>query len=261
MVFLGSGGARIVVAKQVRASGGIWFCLDGTRFLVDPGPGALVRMTASRHGLKPTELSGILLSHRHLDHAGDVNIMVEAMTLGGTERRGVLFAPGDALEGGDPVVLRYLRGFLDQVVTLVEHGNYRLGRVEFSCPVRHRHRGEVYGFRFRVPGLTVSYIADTSYFPELAELYRADVVVVNVVRLERSELDHMHVPEATELVRAIKPKLAIISHFGMTVIRARPWEVARQMSEETGFEVVAASDGRLIDLSRYRAASGHGSSE
>jgi len=255
MVFLGSGGARIVVARQVRASGGIWLCLDGTRLLVDPGPGALVRMTGSRHDLKPTELSGVLLSHRHLDHAGDVNIMVEAMTLGGTERRGVLFAPEDALEGEDPVVLRYLRGFLDGVVTLKERGSYRLGQVEFSCPVRHRHRGEVYGFKFCVPGLTVSYVADTSYFPDLAELYRADVVIINVVRLERSELDHIHVPEATELVRVMRPKLAVISHFGMTVIRARPWEVARKMSEATGCEVVAASDGRLIDLSQYRAVS------
>jgi ribonuclease BN (tRNA processing enzyme) len=254
LVFLGSGGARIVVAKQIRASGGIWFNLDGTRFLVDPGPGALVRMTGSRHNLRPTELAGILLSHRHLDHAGDVNIMVEAMTLGGTERRGVLFAPEDALEGTDPVVLRYLRGFLEQVVTLAERGEYRLGNVVFSCPVRHRHRGEVYGFRFSIPGLTVSYVADTSYFPELAELYQADVVIVNVVRLERSELDHMHVPEAVELVRQMKPKLAVISHFGMTVVRARPWIVARQMSEETGCEVIAASDGRELDLRPYRAA-------
>ena len=56
LVFLGSGGARIVVAKQVRASGGIYFNLAGTSFLVDPGPGALVRMTASRYNLDPAGL-------------------------------------------------------------------------------------------------------------------------------------------------------------------------------------------------------------
>ena len=102
MVILGSGGARIVVAKQLRASGGIWFSLAGTRFLLDPGPGSLVRMTGSRHRLDPTKLAGILLSHRHLDHSGDVNNMIEAMTMGGTELRGTLFAPSDALEGDDP---------------------------------------------------------------------------------------------------------------------------------------------------------------
>ncbi len=281
MVILGSGGARIVVAKQLRASGGIWFSLGGTQFLLDPGPGALVKMTGSRHRLDPTKLAGILLSHRHLDHSGDVNNMIEAMTMGGTEPRGTLFAPSDALEGDDPVVLKYVRPFLKQLVTLKEGGSYELGSVRFSCPVRHQHRGEVYGFRFETgrsqkpearcqksevqtglkeensertePGLTVSYIADTRYFPELAEHYRADVVIMNVVRLEPSNLDHLHAPDAEELVKAIRPKLTVLSHFGMKMLAARPWVIAREMSERTRCQVVAATDGMLVDLEPYEA--------
>jgi ribonuclease BN (tRNA processing enzyme) len=252
IVFLGSGGARIVVAKQVRASGGIWLELAGTRLLLDPGPGSLVRITSSRHGLDPAKLDAILLSHRHLDHAADVNVMVEAMTTGGTEVRGRLFAPADALEGEDPVVLRYLRQFLAEVVVLEEGCSWRVGDVELSCPVRHRHRGEVYGFRFSSPGLTLSYVADTAFFPELAEHYRADVMVLNVVRDKPSGLDHLHAPEAADIITAAQPKLAVITHFGMTMINARPWLVAEAMSEKTGVKVVAASDGRMIDLEPYR---------
>jgi ribonuclease BN (tRNA processing enzyme) len=274
MVILGSGGARIVVAKQLRASGGIWFSLAGTRFLLDPGPGSLVRMTGSRHRLDPTKLAGILLSHRHLDHSGDVNNMIEAMTMGGTELRGALFAPSDALAGDDPVVLKYVRPFLQRIVTLTEGGSYELGNVRFTCPVRHQHRGEVYGFRFEVGAdedlttktprheegserspvpsprapLTISYIADTRYFPELAEHYRADVVIMNVVRPTPSNLDHLSAPEAEELVKAIRPRLAVLSHFGMKMLQAKPWVIAREMSERTGCKVVAASDGMLIDL-------------
>jgi hypothetical protein len=59
------------------------------------------------------------------------------------------------------------------------------------------------------------------------------------------------VPDAEELVKAIRPRLAIISHFGMKMLEARPWVVAREMSERTGCEVVAASDGMLVDLERY----------
>jgi ribonuclease BN (tRNA processing enzyme) len=285
MVILGSGGARIVVAKQLRASGGLWFSLAGTQFLVDPGPGSLVRMTGSRHRLDPTKLSGVLLSHRHLDHSGDVNNMIEAMTMGGTEPRGALFAPSDALEGDDPVVLRYVRPFLERVVTLEPGGSYSLGDVSFTCPVRHQHRGEVYGFRFQVrasedfttethlptpdsevrmanderrstgfvdwPSLTISYIADTRYFPELAEHYRSDFVIMNVVRPQPSNLDHLHAPEAEELVKAIRPKLAVLTHFGVRMLQAKPWVVARDMSERTGCRVVAASDGMLIDFEPY----------
>jgi ribonuclease BN (tRNA processing enzyme) len=279
MVILGSGGARIVVAKQLRASGGIWFSLGGTRFLLDPGPGALVKMTGSRHRLDPTKLAGILLSHRHLDHSGDVNNMIEALTMGGTEPRGTLFAPSDALEGDDPVVLKSVRPFLKQIVTLREGGSYELGGVRFSCPVRHQHRGEVYGFRFEVgadedlttktprheegserssvvgprSSLTISYIADTRYFPELAEHYRADVVIMNVVRLLPSDLDHLHVPDAEELVKAIRPRLTVLSHFGMKMLAARPWVIAREMSERTGCRVVAATDGMLVDIEPLKA--------
>lgn len=262
IIFLGSGGARIVVARQVRASGGIWLSLGGTEFIVDPGPGALVRITSSRHNLDPVRLSGILLSHRHLDHSGDVNNMIEAMTLGGTRPRGVLFAPSDALEGEDPVVLRYLRTFLSEVVTLNERGTYRLGDVEFACPTRHKHRGEVYGFRFSMPDLTLSYVADTAYFPELAHLYQTDVVIFNVVRFKPSGLDHLHVPEAEELIRAMRPKLAVLTHFGMTMLKAKPWKIAREMSERTGIEVTAASDGRKIDLDVFSSRTqGHTATE
>jgi ribonuclease BN (tRNA processing enzyme) len=313
MVILGSGGARIVVAKQLRASGGIWFSLAGTRFLVDPGPGALVRMTGSRHRLDPTKLAGILLSHRHLDHSGDVNNMIEAMTMGGTELRGALFAPSDTLGGDDPVVLKYVRPFLERVVTLAEGGAYELGNVRFTCPVRHQHRGEVYGFRFQTgrtstdytdytdsaddagrrqksegrvqnaevhfskgqrdkgiegqsaqsldplvsrsldPFLSLSYIADTRYFPELAEHYRADVVIMNVVRPKPSQLDHLSAPDAEELVKAMRPKLTVLGHFGMRMLAAKPWVIAREMSERTGCKVVAASDGMLIDLEQFKA--------
>jgi len=241
------------VARQVRASGGLWFSLAGTQFLVDPGPGALVRATGSRHRLDPARLEAILLSHRHLDHAADVNAMIEAMTLGGTELRGTLFAPADALAGDDPVVLRYLRSYLQAVVTLVEGGRYELGGLTFTCPVRHRHRGEVYGFRIESRDLSVSYVADTAFFPELADAYRADVVLFNVVRFKPSTLDHLHAPEVEELIRAMKPKLSILTHFGMTMLKARPWVVARSMSEATGCEVIAATDGQQIDLGPYRS--------
>ena len=36
--FLGTSGARFVMIKQLRASGGIWISCQGTQVLIDPGP-------------------------------------------------------------------------------------------------------------------------------------------------------------------------------------------------------------------------------
>jgi hypothetical protein len=39
ITFLGTAGARVMVASQILASGGLWFNLGGTEMLLDPAPG------------------------------------------------------------------------------------------------------------------------------------------------------------------------------------------------------------------------------
>jgi ribonuclease BN (tRNA processing enzyme) len=72
ITFLGTAGARFVVARQFLASGGAWLNLGNTQILLDPGPGSLVQ--AAKRNFDPTKLEAIILSHRHLDHSGDINI-------------------------------------------------------------------------------------------------------------------------------------------------------------------------------------------
>jgi hypothetical protein len=45
-----------------------------------------------------------------------------------------------------------------------------------------------------------------------------------------------------------RPRMAILTHFGISMLRAKPWEVARQLAEETGVEVHAASDGATSQI-------------
>src|SRR5438105_11894948 len=103
LTFMGTAGARFMVAKQVAASGGLFLEDGNTRISLDPGPGAVVQY--AQHKIDLTTLDAIVISHRHLDHSGDVNVMIEAMTDGGFSHRGTMFCPSDALDE-DPVVLR-----------------------------------------------------------------------------------------------------------------------------------------------------------
>ena len=125
--FLGTGGARFVVARQLRASGGTVISAGGVRVVLDPGPGTLVRCAKSRPAIDVTMLDGVVLTHAHIDHSCDVNVLLDAMTDGGLRHRGFLFAPKECLEGENAVVLRYLRPFLEEVVTLEPETDYRLG--------------------------------------------------------------------------------------------------------------------------------------
>jgi len=247
ITFLGTAGARFVVISQLLASGGLWLNLGGTEILLDPGPGCIVQTTKRK--LRADKLSAIILSHRHLDHAADTNIMIEAMTEGGFKPRGRLFAPADALET-EPVIFSYLRDFLDGIEVLEEGKSYSVGNISFDTPIRHIHPVETYGLRFRTGEHTFSYIADSRYFDGLCQNYGGELLIINVVFLEPRPIDHLSLPDAEHIIRELKPKVAILTHFGMSMWRAKPWEIAERLSEETGVKVIAARDGMKFDLSQ-----------
>jgi len=248
ITFLGTAGARFVVIHQFLASGGAWLNLGGTQILFDPGPGCLVQ--AAKRKLDPPKLDAIILSHRHLDHSGDINVMIEAMTDGGTKKRGTVFAPADALDQ-DPVILAYLRSYPQSIQVLTEGGSYRVNDVSIRTPVRHRHQVETYGFIFQTPRHAFSWITDTRCFEDLASHYEGDLLVMNVVRLKPgAPLDHLSLPEAKSMIEELRPKTAILTHFGMTMWRARPWELAEKLTQETGIPVIAARDGMKFDLAQ-----------
>ena len=255
--FLGTAGARFVMITQFRSSAGTVLSLKDTNLLIDPGPGTLVKFASSKPKLNPAKLDAIILTHKHLDHSNDVNVMIEAMTEGGFKPRGVLLCPNDALsDEGNAVVLNYYKGLLDKIEVLEEGGSYAVGNIELHTPKRHVHGVvETYGLNIKIQGentTTVSFIADTLYFEGLEQYYDGDVLVMNVAMYKRREgVDHLCVEDARKIIEARRPKVAILTHFGMTMLRNKPWEITKQLSKETGVEVIAARDGMTFDLNPF----------
>ncbi len=240
---MGTAGARFMVAKQVAASGGLFLEDNGTRLSLDPGPGAVVQYAARKVDL--TTLDAIVVSHRHLDHAGDVNVMVEAMTDGGFAHRGILFCPSDALDE-DPVVLKYLRRFPREIIRLAPNTSYSVNGVSFATSGRHVHQVETYGFRF---GDRLGWITDSAYYDGIAEQHRANVMLIHTILLHcRPELPHLCVEDAERIIRDARPKIAFLTHYGMAVWRANPQQIAADMSQRLGIDVRAAVDGLSIEL-------------
>lgn len=250
--FLGTAGARFVMARQLRASGGIYLELLGQKISFDPGPGALVRMRHSRPPIDPTALDAVILSHKHIDHANDVNILLDTMTAGGLKTRGILMAPAECLTGPEAVVFRYLKDYLERIEILRASTTYQLGPLKIETSFRHQHEAETYGLKFYLPRLVVGFLTDTKYFPELIDSYRqVDILVMNVLRARESEGDHIKhltVSDATLIIRELKPRKVFLTHFGMTMLQADPRKVAEKISQETGVEVLAAYDGLTVYL-------------
>ena len=249
--FLGTAGARFVVTKQMRKSGGLWLNLENTKVLVDPGPGSLVHCLNSKPKLDPYELNGIILTHRHIDHSNDINIMIEAMTKGGFNKKGIIFAPNDSLEK-DPVILKYLRNYLEKIETLEEKKTYKIGNIKFETPIKHIHGVETYGLNIFGENYKISIISDTKYFEDLEKNYNGDILIINVVLLNNNDnIMHLSINDVEKIIRNNNPKLSIITHFGMTIIKNKPWDIANCLSKKTNRKVIAANDGMSIKIEDY----------
>ncbi|MFH0856170.1 MAG: MBL fold metallo-hydrolase [Candidatus Omnitrophota bacterium] len=246
--FLGTAGARFVMIEQLRSSGGIWVSYKDADVLIDPGPGSIVRCSASRPRLHPSELSAIILTHKHLDHSNDINVMIEAMTEGGFKKRGVVFCPRDAI-GEDSVILKYAAKLPEKISILKPNANYQAGDFKFKVSMRHIHPVETYGLKFNLGGTSVGLLADTKFFKELGNFYKTDILIIPVVFFEpHPGIEHLCLADAERIIKACKPKKAILTHFGRTMLMAKPHIQAKALAGRLGVEVEAAYDGMTLGL-------------
>ncbi len=238
----------------------MWVRFGATQIHVDPGPGALVRALSHVPPCNPRELEAIVLSHKHLDHSGDVNALVEAMTSGGFRRRGALMAPADAFQG-EPVVLPYAQQFVQRLERLEpSSGPYHIGPVELRTSMAHVHAAQTYGLHFAFEGLRVAYLPCGRYFDGLAADYARltpDVLIVNVLRFrDEMNVDHLTWEDARSIVSEIRPKVTVFQHFGTKMLEAGPPRLAQELEDEIGRRVIAAYDGLRLDLDTEVAAVG-----
>ena len=62
------------------------------------------------------------------------------------------------------------------------------------------------------------------------------------------QIDHLSLDEVKILLKRTRAKPVVLTHFGMRMLQAKPWEMAERLSEETGVKVIAARDGMTLEI-------------
>ncbi len=251
ITFLGTGGGRFATIYQKRATGGIYI-QDSLNLHIDPGPGALVRMLDA--GLDPKGTNGIFVTHAHPDHYNDAEILIEGMTSGITQRRGLLAGSRSVLTGVDhigPVISRYHQSVVERVEVVYPGSSFYFGDLEISGGLTHHSDPTCVGFNFITKNGQISYIPDTAYNDDLIEHYRgARVLIISNTRPLNQRIPfHLSTEDSARIIEEIKPELALLTHLGYKIAVNSPEKEGEWVAKQTGIPTLTAEDFMRVILS------------
>jgi len=254
LIFLGTGGDAIVVGKQIRSAGGIILQVENNQFHIDPGPGAVAR--AKDYGVNLRNNVAVLVSHNHLNHCNDVNAVISAMTLGGLDRKGVLVTNKTTYNGNhemEPYLTKFHRNMIERSMILEPGQRVGINEIEIRATRTHHSDPEAIGFKFLTPNFIMGYTSDTGYSHDLVEDFSgADIMIFNTVNpKEKKDKYQLNLEDVLRLISEIKPKLAIITHFGIKMEEVDILNEARRIQRQTKIQTIAARDGMAINPVSY----------
>ena len=259
IIFLGTGGDSYVVGRQIRASGGIILQIGDDQYHIDPGPGTL--SMAKETGINLRANTALFVTHNHINHCNDINAVIDAMTYSGFNKKGVLVANNTVINGSlnyQPFLQKYYRGCLERFIVLEESGKVGINDVEVKAIKAKHSEPNAIGFKFITPDFTLAYTGDTAYSAEnLADYENSDVLILNVPCLKKEESkDNLCKEDAINIIKKVNPRLAIITHFGINFLKADPLYEIREIQKETNCQVIAATDGMVINPVSYAVEQG-----
>ena len=254
IIFLGTGSGTACVSKQIRGSGGIVIQFQDLQFHLDPGPGSLNK--AKEIGLQLQHNTAILVSHNHINHCNDLNVIIDAMTHGGIEHRGIVLASKSVLHDLDnsrPILTKHHAKLVEKIIPMEKDHKVGIELVEIhALPVKHTDPTAI-GFKFYFPKFTLAYTGDTMVTPDLLEsLSGTDVLILNVPYPgDKGQGGNLDREGAIKIISHVRPRLAIMTHFSWDMLKADCLQEAREVQRITGVQTIAAQDGLVISPDGY----------
>jgi len=260
ITFLGTGGGRFATIYQVRATGGMYIN-DGVRIHLDPGPSALMNMR--RLALDPAKTDAVMISHCHPDHYADAEMLVEGMTRGGLRRYGALIGSVSALDGGEgfrAAVSPYHKSIVARAESVRPGDEVDIDGLKVAVtPTSHTDPQGV-GFRFSTSSGDISYVGDSELTDEVAAAHKGSrAVIMNVTRPLKARVPkHLSTEDAAELAERTGAEVAILTHFGMKLVREGVGRQVRYIESHSKARVIAAEDlmtvqiGKTVKVTRSR---------
>jgi ribonuclease BN (tRNA processing enzyme) len=228
---------------------------DGSRVLVDIGPGVVAQLLQRHH---PDELDAVVVSHMHADHMLDLvtlRYVYPWRTRPREERLRVILPPGSADQMLDLAKgVGNARHFEDSF-RLSEHDGSR--PVTFDglslTPIETQHYIPCWGFRIEADGKRLAYTADTAPCGGLVDLADGPDLLLSEATLRSLDEDaappeprgHLTPAEAGEAARVGGTRRLMLTH--LPVNGDGDW-ATREASETFQADVVIAEPSQTYEI-------------
>ena len=85
-----------------------------------------------------------------------------------------------------------------------------------------------------------------------AQYKNSNILILNVPHISKDDAkDNLCIEDAIKIVNEVKPRLVIIQHFGVEMVKGDPLFQVREIQRSTGIQTIAAKDGMVIDPISY----------
>ena len=181
------------------------------------------------------------------------------MTYSGFDKKGVLIANKTLINGEEdyePYLQKYYRNFLERYIVLEEGRKAGINEIEIQALKTNHSDPNAIGFKFFTPQFTLAYTSDTKYSSDLIEQYKnTNILILNVLS-NKKQSDNLSTEDAKKIIKEVNPRLAIIQHFGIDIIKSDPLYEAREIQKDTKVQTIAAKDGMILNPVSYSVHQG-----
>jgi phosphoribosyl 1,2-cyclic phosphodiesterase len=208
--------------------------------------------------ISPRATTAILVSTNDIFAANDANILIDAMTYRGFDNKGVLIGPSSFVNSEDAYLTPLHKTCLERFIVPEPGRKVAINDIEIHTLKTMNHDKTALGYKILTNDFTVCYPGFTRYSRELVEQYRnSNILILNVKQYgdKRTE-NSLNLEEAKKIILEVKPRLAIITGFGASILENDPLYLARELQKATSVQTLAAKDGLVINPVSYSAEKG-----